>query len=413
MFIFSCLSIIIIILKYGVLYYNIYIFLFAISAIVGYRVFLKLMSSRNRYMAQLEALEVDKNVLSSKTSRRKEDINSAKNRVERYTALKDITEDLSATLNLEEIGRLIAERAFNIIGRSERALLFLIEEEKQELALFSSKQVYGLALISAKKGDIFDTWVLKQRKPLIVEDLDNDFRFSPEALKDAKDREFKSIIGAPLMSERKVIGTIRMDSRSKAAYTQDDLRLLNIISDLAAVSIENSMLYQRTNELAITDSLTGLYVHRYFKERLGIEVKRAAEHGGNFSVLMIDVDYFKNCNDRYGHVAGDILLKRIAQVLKTTVGPEHLISRYGGEEFAMILFEKDKKNAIRISEDIRKRLEGSVFTLRRDQVGITVSIGISSFPEDGHLTEALLKKADENLYKAKQGGRNLVWPNSG
>jgi len=410
--IFSCFSIVLIVLKQGILYYNLYIFLFGISAVVGYRIFLSIMLSRHQFLARREALEVDKNTLSSEINQSQKEIGASKNRVQRYAALKDVTEELSSTLDLEDITRSVVEKAFNIIGRSDRALLFLINEVKQELGLFASRQIDAQPPIKAKKGEVFDTWILKQRKPLLIEDLDNDFRFSPEALKDPKDREFKSIIGVPVMSEKKITGVLRLDSAKKAMYTQDDLRLLNIISDLAAVSIENARLYQRTNELAITDGLTGLYVQRYFKERLDMELKRALSNEKKFSMLMIDLDYFKECNDKYGHAAGDILLVKLAAVLKAGVGAGHMVSRYGGEEFIIFLFEVDKKGAIKVAEDIRKKVEEAVFTLRRNEVKITISVGVSCFPDDGYVAEALLRKADENLYKAKQDGRNRIWPNS-
>jgi len=408
----SCLSIVIIVLKYGILYYNGYIILFGISSYVGYRMFLTHVLSRNQILARQEALEGDKNILLSKISKKENEINSARAKVQRYAALKEITEGLSSTLRLEGVGALISDRAFDIIGRSDRALLFLIDEEKQELELFSFKQSQSLPPIKSKSGEIFERWILKQRKPLIIEDLDNDFRFSPDALKSPEDKKFKSVLGAPLISEMKIIGILRMDSTKIAAYTQDDLRLLNIISDLSALSIENSRLYNKTNELAITDSLTGLYVQKYFKERLDIELSKASAGKGRFSILMIDLDYFKNCNDKYGHAAGDILLGRIAQVLRETIEPQQVISRYGGEEFGVILSGVNKKNAIKISEDVRKKIERSVFTLRRDQIKITVSIGVSSFPEDGPAAQDLLKAADANLYKAKEKGRNKVWPHS-
>jgi diguanylate cyclase (GGDEF)-like protein len=408
----SCLSIVVTVLKHGILYYNGYIILFGISSYVGYRMFLNEVVSRNQLLTRQEALEGDKNILLSDISKKENDINYARAKVQRYASLKDITEGLSSTLRLEETGALIADRAFSIIGRSDRALLFLTDEEKQEVELFSFRQGPALPPIKSKSGGVFERWVLKQRKPFIIEDMDNDFRFSPDALRDPADKKFKSILCAPLISEMKIIGILRMDSAKVSAYTQDDLRLLNIISDLSALSIENSRLYYKTNELAITDSLTGLYVQKHFKERLDTELAKATVDKGRLSVLMIDLDYFKNCNDKYGHAAGDVLLGRIAQVLKETIEPRQVISRYGGEEFGVILSGVNKRKAIKISEDIRERIENSVFTLRRDQIKITVSVGVSSYPEDGNTAQGLLKTADANLYKAKEKGRNKVWPHS-
>lgn len=410
-FIFSCLSIIYIVLKHFILYYNGYIFLFGIAAVVGYRYFLKKFSEKNRYMIGMEAREGQKNSLVSGIAKKETEIASAKNRVLRYLALKDMTEDLSSTLELNRTAQIVTDKAFNVVGNSDRGLLYLIDERLQTLELFACRQAAGYPQIQTKRPELYDTWLLKQRRSLIVEDMDNDFRFSPEALKDPLSKKFKSVIGVPLVSEKKVIGTLRLESSKKAAYTQDDLRLLDIISDLASVSIENSRLYQRTNELAITDGLTGLYVQRFFKEQLDIKVKEVLKSGSALSVLMIDLDYFKKYNDKYGHASGDILLGRVAAILKSCMERGYAISRYGGEEFAAILLDADNKSVFETAEKVRKGVEETVFAVRRDEVRITVSVGISSFPKDGRTAAALLKAADNNMYKAKEGGRNRVCPN--
>jgi len=411
-FLLSCFLLILFVIKYGVFYYNIYIFLFGISAIVGYKLLLNQSMSKSQLTTGFEAFDVDKNTLSLRMAKKDQDIDAANARLKRYGALKDITEDLGSTLDAREIANVITDRAFNIVGRSDRALLFLINEEKQELGLFASKQADGISVAQVKKGEIFDNWIVKHRRALIVEDTGNDFRFSPEALRDKNEKDYRSIIGAPLMSGMKVTGVLRMDSKKSASYTQDDLRLLNIISDLAAASMENAALYERTSRLAITDGLTGLYVQRYFKERLDMEFKKALRHKKGLSILMIDLDYFKACNDKYGHAAGDILLCRVSQALRENIAPGHIIARYGGEEFALILLMTDKRSAIGAAEVIRRKIEESVFVLRRDEIRITVSIGISSFPDDGDNPVTVLKKADANLYKAKQNGRNRLWPDS-
>lgn len=412
MLVFTCMSIVLIALKTGVIYYNGYIVLFGIASVFGYKQFLDITSSKNRALARSETLEVDKNTLASAVSKKQTDIVSAKNRVNRYMALKDITEELSSSFDVEAIASFVTEKAFNIIEKSDRAFLFLINESRQELGLVSSKQDVYESHMKAKKGEIFDSWILKQRKTLLVEDIDNDFRFSPEALSNPRDKEYKSVIGVPIMTEMKVIGVLRLDSRPRDVYTQDDLRLLSIISDLAAVSLENAMLYKRTNDLAITDGLTGLYVHRYFKERLNAELKRALAGEKQFSILMIDLDHFKEKNDKYGHTVGDLLLVKVAQILKGNVDTGHIVSRYGGEEFAIFLFGTDIKGAVKIAQALRKKVEDTAFIVRRFEVKMTVSIGISSFPDDGYLVEELLKTADENLYKAKENGRNKVWSSS-
>ncbi len=404
------MSVIFIVLRYGRLYFDLYIFFFGLSALFGYKLFLRDTVTRNKGAAMLEALEVEKNSVISKISHKEQGIIAAKGRLQRYISLKDITETLSSTLHIADIENAVTESALNIVGRSDRALLFLVDKARQELNLASSKLSGGSSPVKAKKGEIFDTWILKQRRPLIIEDLDNEFRFSAEALRNTEDMVFKSVIGVPVIAQKKVIGVLRMDSKVRHAYSQDDLRLLNIIADLSAVAIGNGMLYKRTNELAITDGLTGIYVQRYFKEKLQAELKRSFAAKKEFSILMMDLDHFKLCNDKYGHTAGDIILIKVAGIIKECVGSGHMVARYGGEEFAALLFEAGKKEAIRVVEAVRQKIQASIFILRRNKVSVTISAGVSSFPEDGYGAEELLKKADENLYKAKESGRNKVWP---
>ncbi|MCX5715520.1 MAG: diguanylate cyclase [Candidatus Omnitrophica bacterium] len=413
-FLFSCLLVLFFVLHYGILYYNLYIFLFWAATAIGYRFFLREKKLRNQCMARLETFEAQKNVIITGMSEKETETEVAEKRVQRYAALKDITERLDSALDLDKTAALIVKEAFTIVGKSNRAFLFILNENLQELGLLGYKSDRLRGIQSGKKPEIFESWILKQRRPLIIEDLDNDFRFSVKALTDPQDAEFKSVIASPLISQQKVLGVIRLDSLNKTAYTQDDLRLLNIIASLSAAAIENSVLYRETNELAIKDGLTGLYVQRYFKEKLEEEVKNAAFKRGSFSLLMVDLDHFKEANDKYGHAGGDIILVKIAEILRASAGIEshNIVSRYGGEEFTIFLGDTGKKEAVGLAENIRRKIESRTLVIRRHEVKITVSIGVSSFPQDGHLAEDLLKKADENLYTAKGEGRNRVCPST-
>ena len=151
-------------------------------------------------------------------------------------------------------------------------------------------------------------------------------------------------------------------------------------------------------DLAIKDGLTGLFNRRYFNELVNIEAKRLARNPVSFSLLMLDIDNFKNYNDTKGHPAGDDLLKGIAKILKSSVRSVDMVCRYGGEEFIIILPQTDKSAAQIIAERIRV------------QVGLylpaTISIGIATFPDDAKETEQVIKKADNALYQAKQTGKN-------
>ncbi|MCX5680253.1 MAG: GAF domain-containing protein, partial [Candidatus Omnitrophica bacterium] len=209
-------------------------------------------------------------------------LSSFTEKLKRYSTLKEAVEALSASLSLDEVSRLIIEKSRTTLNKVGRVLLYLVDTEKQELMLSVS---HGSSRVKAKRGDIFDHWVLRHRKSLIIEDVFKDFRF-PLHDEDILEETFRSMISAPLVSENKVIGVLRMDSPYEALYTQDDLRLLDILSDLGALAIQNSYLYLRTQELAIMDSLTGLAVRRHFVDRLKAEIKRSARKGTKLAVLM-------------------------------------------------------------------------------------------------------------------------------
>jgi diguanylate cyclase (GGDEF)-like protein len=165
----------------------------------------------------------------------------------------------------------------------------------------------------------------------------------------------------------------------------------------------------RLAQLAVTDGLTGLYNHRHFHERLALEVERSQRSGLPLSLLMLDVDHFKQFNDSYGHPAGDEVLRQLARVLGDTRRANDVVARYGGEEFAVILVDTAKFTGAKVAERIRERVYGHDFSEAAARAGrIGVSIGVATFPDDGSDPESLLRAADAALYAAKRAGRNRV-----
>ena len=379
-----------------------YAWSFVISSLFGYNHWKTTRTLESSFGLASEKLEEDINILSDTHNKQKAEIKYLDEKLLRYLVLKDVTEVFTTTLLLEDIARLIIERTAGTVKRQARVLLFLLDIDKQELMLSAS---HGTVKVKGKKGDIFDRWVVKHGIPLIVDDAANDFRFSG---KDAEDPKaiFKSLIATPLLSGNKVIGVLRMDDNAEKAFTQDDLRLLDIIGNLGAVAIQNALLYSWIQELAIRDSLTGLFVRRHFMKRFQEEVRRAERKSGELSLLMLDIDKFKWYNDRYGHATGDIVLKKIASMINGMLRVGDMAARYGGEEMAILLAGADKKKAVLFAESIRKKIEAQPITVRREIHNITVSIGVSTYPKDGIHEEELVKAADERLYKAKSEGRN-------
>jgi diguanylate cyclase (GGDEF)-like protein len=163
-------------------------------------------------------------------------------------------------------------------------------------------------------------------------------------------------------------------------------------------------------KLSITDGLTDLYNHKHFHKKLKEEVKKAKRYNFNLSLIIADIDYFKNYNDAHGHMEGDKILKGVASSIMSSVRTHDVTARYGGEEFSIILPNTNKNDAMRLAERIRLNISKQPFPYKETQPNgnLTISLGVASFPEDVKEPDNLIKKADDALYRAKEKGRNRV-----
>lgn len=352
---------------------------------------------------------------------------SLQKKLDRYTQLQAVAAALSNLADQTAIAQLAVDRAFELIGKSDVCLLFLLESERQELSLFASRKSDAVPSVRAKHGDQFDRYVLRTHRPLMVSDVRRDFRFTVTL---SPDRTITSVIACPLMLGQGAEGVLRLDSARAGAYNQDDLRLLDVLLDLVAAAVTNARLFGRTQQLASTDGLTGLALRRPFLEQLTREVTRAGRGRDQVSLLLLDVDHFKAYNDTFGHQAGDVLLRSIAQIVGRVAPPDALSARYGGEEFAVLLPRATRGQAVDLAESIRRAIEEAKLSAQvatraaparelrsrrapaaaaaADGRTVTVSIGVACFPDDAQAELELVRVADQRLYQAKHGGRNLV-----
>lgn len=386
--------------------------LFYLSNILGAAYLLKLyIDKKSRLRLETQDFEEKLNILADQNSHERRNRASLQEKITRYNSLKKIIEEINQNVTLEFTANSLTDIAFSLIARDKGAcILYLIDEKNPvRLNLYKAKREDRGLIIKAKEGDIFDAWVLRHSSPLLVEDIRRDFRFDLEKLSSHDPRPVSSLISAPLISEQRFLGILRLDHPRPEFYAQDDLRFLAKICDLGAVALENSELFQKTQELAIHDGLTGLFTKGYFLEYLKEECKRCARHQAALSLLMIDIDYFKNYNDKFGHTAGDIALKKLSLELRDFLKKFNaVICRYGGEEFYVALSDTQKKDALIIAGELRARIEKTKIILRRYETNISVSIGVSVFPVNTKDYEELLFLADRAMYQAKQEGRNRV-----
>ncbi len=389
---------------------KILIILFIINVAAIYYLLNRYFKKKQRLNIQIQDLQEKINILNSENRQESKNKIGLEEKIKRYKSLREIVEEIDQNLDLEYTGDALAAIAFSFIANNKgTCILYLINNHTQRPNLFKTKKEDNGLVIKAKEGDIFDLWVLRHANPLLIEDIKKDFRFDLEKIEKQHVRPISSLISSPLISEHKFLGILRIDNSSPGVYSQDDLRFLTTICDLGAVALENAELFQRTKDLAIHDELTCLYTKGYFLDRLKEECNRGLRKDIIFSLLMLDIDYFKNYNDKFGHTSGDIVLRNLSRTITDFLKKfDPMISRFGGEEFCIILPSQNKNRAYRIADELRVRIEKAKIILRKQETHVTVSIGVASFPEDASDAEELISKADKAMYEAKQKGRNQV-----
>jgi diguanylate cyclase (GGDEF)-like protein len=339
--------------------------------------------------SKIEKSDSEKKRLTSEVKGYDEYISELKNKEAVIVSLYEVTRKMSQELRFNEIFKALS--AFlkeNFIFRKS-SLMILKEEEG-----------------AVKVGKVYEVFKEPQGseedKEYNYDDIVKAFSKDKAEIYVQKD-DGSTFAAIPLLSENKFVGILTIDNLSKAGFD----RFL-IVAMQFALEMKKVLLYETVEELAITDSLTGLYTRRYFFERFDEELHRSKRHGFKFSFLMIDIDDFKRCNDTYGHLVGDIVLKETAHIAKGSTREIDLMARYGGEEFSIILPETDRVGAMLVAERIRKKIEENIFKAYDEQLKMTVSIGLAVYPDDSEDVSDLIERADKALYAAKSSGKNIV-----
>jgi diguanylate cyclase (GGDEF)-like protein len=219
---------------------------------------------------------------------------------------------------------------------------------------------------------------------------------------------FRALIIIPLLAQEITAGFMLLASPRPGAFSAPEFNLAEVLGKQIAFALRKALLYRKVQTLSFTDSQTGLYVHRYFQDRLRVEIHRSERYRQSLSLIMLDMDHFKHVNDKYGHQAGDAVLVEAALRIREMSGPTALVARYGGEEFAVLLPNTPKARALQIAKNINAFLKATPIEAEGKRLTVNISAGVSTYPEDALDRESLITTADTALYEAKRNGRDMV-----
>lgn len=320
-------------------------------------------------------------------------------RLHQVLSLYEISKDMSTCLMFEDIFTIFSSTLKKSF-RFKVSKLVLLKEPKDIEAVY---QIEFGHRINKLAPDGFDRELVN-----IVLESEKIISISPEEVSQYLRRlsvvkDFETLIAIPLFAEKNLAGILYIENIPRMHFEN-----FIILASQFAIQFQKVILYKKVQEMSITDFLTEVSTRRCFLERFSEEIRRSMRHKSNLSFLMLDLDHFKEKNDRFGHLVGDVVLKEIASILKANLREVDIIGRYGGEEFAIVLAGTGRDEAFKVAERIRESIGGAVLKAYDEIVSTTVSVGISTFPDDGVDMEALIESADRALYKAKESGRNRV-----
>jgi diguanylate cyclase (GGDEF)-like protein/putative nucleotidyltransferase with HDIG domain len=321
-------------------------------------------------------------------------------------ALYEIAQAMGSSLGVADTMALISSKLSTLVPFSCCAL-FLYNEESETLRcrFATGRESDVIQQLSVRSGQGLTGWVARNRRPLVNARPSADF----EAAGVSGQTSLRSALVCPLVFNERFIGTIAVYHDDEAVYTDDHRRLLDRISEQAAAVIYNSIVFEQTQEDSLTDPLTGLPNTRFMFMHLTRELARASRLRNEVSLLVMDLDNFKDINDTHGHHVGDRALREVAAVLRNGIRPYDICVRYAGDEFIVVLAGCGGDEAERKRRELQRAVDGLLFEARPGiPLLLGISIGAAVFPHDGDSYEALLATADSRMYRDKTRRKRLA-----
>jgi len=326
-----------------------------------------------------------------------------------HQILLDISLMLSSSETPDQIFEAIVAGATRITGMPAGSLS-VYNKEKKQLFLVASKgfssEFYKNAVYPVRPGGLTEE-ILSGNQPILVPDI-SDFPAynNPIILNEG----IQALIALPLVSEKGPVGILYADDFEPRAFPYSLVESLRMLAAQAVIAIQKQQAFEKIKELSIRDPLTGLYNRHYFDKVMVSEIGRASRIKSPLSVIMIDVDYFKRINDKFGHLVGDQVLQGLSRSFEAIIRPYDVLARFGGDELMILLSETDEAKALATAERLRRASTEAAHILP-DDAPLTCSFGVCSIQEVNEFKlspKQFIRYADEALYLAKRAGRNRV-----
>jgi len=329
--------------------------------------------------------------------------------VKRLEVINNLARSIASSLETAEVIKLIHSAVQQTLN-ADIYQIALLDEDHFDISLFQDEGDFYTNQTSPVEGSL-SGWIIRNKQSLLIHDLPN-AKLDYAVL--GQDKNTLSWMGAPIYNEENIIGVIAVASHQKNSFEVLDLELLENLAQQASTTLHNARHHAEVEAQTHLDSLTGVCTHGYFLEMLQLEADRAVQGKTALSLIMLDIDYFKQYNDSFGHLVGDQVLTTLITAIHGHIKNSDYIGRWGGEEFAILLPNASGSQANlvaeRISETINKLTvvdrEGRKITLP------TISQGIAMFPDEADEIFKLIDIADQRLYVAKERGRNQIEPNA-
>ncbi|MFN8384499.1 MAG: sensor domain-containing diguanylate cyclase [Anaerolineales bacterium] len=324
-----------------------------------------------------------------------------KQQADELDALKRIGLNLTSSLDLQTVLETVVTEAMKLIKNSRAAHIFLYSHEKLDFGASLNSEGISNKPVSMPRSNGLTYLVANNGLPIIVEDIK-----AHPLYKNAPQEWNGSIIGVPLKFSNSIVGVMNVSRSTTGGFTRAEMRLIGLLADQAAVAISNASLHKGVTEMANTDSVTGLPNRRALDERLQEEMRYARNMNSKFSVVMMDLDGFKNVNDTLGHSIGDDVLRHVFNYLAEKMRATDFLARYGGDELTLIMRDSDVEVAQIVANKIVDLMKSYTFPIpgsKPVQLGITA--GIAVYPLHSHNASDLLRAADAALYWAKKHNR--------